>query len=376
MKQQTAYFISCSEHYNHRFCVVDDYLRSCGYRTTYITSDFDHTTKEPFVCQVPGCVQIHVMPYRKNLSVERILSHRMFARKVYDYLNHLEKEPDVIIALLPPNFLGHYLSRYKKQHPNVKLIFDVFDLWPETFPSNKLGKLLAPFFAVWAWLRDHSLPGADWVITECDYFRQRLGLEDKKASTIYLCQDPLEEEGKPQLRNDGIDLCYLGAINNVIGIADICRLIQELTAHIPVTLHIIGTGERLQELVDLATAAGAEVVCHGAIYDQDAKREILDKCHYGLNVINVHACIGLTMKSVDYFRYGLPIISNVPSDTENMIMRYGVGIQLDSGCAEKIIRTSINENLQMRRNVCNLFADTFARPVIEQAYKDLLETIL
>lgn len=377
MKKQTALFISCSEHYHHRFCVVDEFLRSCGYETTYITSDFDHTSKSPFVCQVPGCVQIHALPYKKNLSIARIVSHFLFARDICRYLEKQKEKPDLIIALLPPNFLAHFLARYKKQHPNVKLIFDIFDMWPETFPSNKLGMVLVSFFRVWAWLRDHSLPKADWVITECEYFRRRLGLREEKASTVYLCLDPADIKLETvHLREDAWDLCYLGAINNVIGILEISDLIRNLTKTKPVTLHVIGAGERQQEFMDSVKAAGGDVQYYGTVFDQDKKQAIINQCHFGLNVINGNACIGLTMKSVDYFRCGLPVINNVPADTTDLIHVYRAGVQLDADGIGELVNMTVAENLQMRKNVTRLFNEKFSKAIVYQQYCRLLETIL
>lgn len=377
MSNKTAYFISCSEHYHHRFRIIDECLQSRGYVTTYITSDFDHATKQPFVCEVPGSVQLHAVPYEKNLSIERIVSHFRFAADVYRYLENLEYEPDILVVLLPPNFLGHYLAKYKRNHPRVKLVFDIFDMWPETFPSGRIAKILAPVFSVWAWLRDHSLQTADWVISECEYFRGRLGLADCKSSSIYLCQDPLEEDsGEFGLQENGLSLCYLGAINNVIGISEICRLMQALSNETKVTLHIIGSGEREQEFIDSAAAAGAQVVHYGPIYDPEKKKEIIRKCHYGLNIVNSNACIGLTMKSVDYFRYGLPIISNVPADTELLIKEKKVGIQLDEQCAERILNTSLNEVKIMQENVKKVFLEQFSTSVIKAKYEALLDKLL
>ena len=74
-----AYLISCSDHYSHRMGDWDRALQAFGIPATYLTSDFSHTAKETYSCTVPGCVQLHVRPYRKNLSADRILSHREFA---------------------------------------------------------------------------------------------------------------------------------------------------------------------------------------------------------------------------------------------------------------------------------------------------------
>ena len=86
-----AVLLSCSDHYNHRLYVIDGYLKSQGYETVYYTGDFDHSSKKVFHCSVPGCRQIHVRPYRKNLSLARILSHRDFARLVFQELGRIRR---------------------------------------------------------------------------------------------------------------------------------------------------------------------------------------------------------------------------------------------------------------------------------------------
>lgn len=374
---KSAYLISCSDHYRHRLWTVDATLRELGYTTTYLTSDFDHTEKRTFSCTVPGCVQLHAKPYRKNLSVDRILSHQTFARDVFRYLDALPQEPDVIVALIPPNFLARYLAKYKKKHPAVRLIFDIFDLWPETFPSGRAKKLLAPAFWVWARIRDHSLPAADFVTTECELFRQRLGLDDSRCASVYLCAEPFYGEHLPaQLSEERLDLCYLGAINNVISIPDICSLIEKITTQKPVTLHIIGKGEREQELIAAAKSAGARVEFYGPIYDDQKKQEIMGRCHFGLNIMKASVCVGLTMKSVDYFRYGLPIINNIPADTQELVEGRGIGVQLGEDCAQKLSRLTVSACMQMRQNVSAVFNEQFSKTVIEERYRALLEKVL
>ena len=374
--KKTAYLISCSDHYSHRLHVADTCLRELGYQTAYITSDFDHTAKQAFTCSIPGCIQIHARPYQKNLSVDRILSHMFFARDVFQYLEALPQQPDVIVALLPPNFLAYYGSKYKKKYPDVKLIFDIFDLWPETFPSGRAKKLLAPAFAVWAAVRDWNLDAADFVVAECEMFRQKLKLRPETSRTVWLCAESVKTENPgPVLRQDRLELCYLGAINNVISIPDICALIRELTAEKPVVLHIIGKGEREREFVDEAKASGAEVIFHGPVYDEAQKLAIMNRCHFGINIMKSSVCVGLTMKSVDYFRFGLPIINNIPADTQKLVEEEGVGIQLDDSCAKKILRTGLTEFIQMRRNVSKVFAERFLRAGIERQYIDLLHDV-
>ncbi len=372
-----AVCISCSDHYDHRLHVAADCLRAKGYEVTYITSDFDHTAKEVFTCKIDGCVQIPARPYRKNLSIDRILSHRNFARDVFRYLESQPQQPDVLVVLLPPNFLAHYGSKYKKRHPQVKLIFDIFDLWPETFPGGKVKKLLAPVFNIWAALRDRNLHKADFVTTECEMFRQKLSLPAETSQSIWLCAEPLSvEKPAPQLSDDRLELCYLGAINNVISIPDICRLIKALSAKKPVTLHIIGKGERQQEFIDEATAAGAEVIFHGAVYDESEKLAIMNRCHFGLNIMKASVCVGLTMKSVDYFRFGLPIINNIPADTAQLVETWQAGVNVTPEAIQLLGAMSREQLLAMRKNVCKMFCEAFEKSIVLASYCRILDKIL
>lgn len=374
--KKTAYLISCSNHYNHRLFVMDDYLRSRGYETIYLTSDFDHTSKTVFRCEVNGCIQLKAKPYKKNLSLDRILSHRRFARDAFRYLEKLPYTPDVVVVLLPPNSLSSYAAQYKKRHPKVKLIFDIFDLWPESFPSNRMKKLLAPVFALWAWIRDRSLSAADFVTTECALFHQRLGLQPDRSGVVYLCAKPLQiPRAEPKLAEDVLELCYLGAINNVVSISDICILLSQLSAMRPVKLHIIGAGEHQQELIDCAKASGADVVFYGAVYDDKRKQDIMSRCHFGLNIMKSSVCVGLTMKSVEYFRHGLPIINNIPADAEAFVQEKNVGIQLDENTAHKILAMTRQDALQMRNDVSDLLAQQFSYEVIFKRIGELLDDI-
>ena len=377
MAPKTAYLITCSDHYKFRLDVIDESLKAVGFQTTYLTSNFDHDTKSVFVSKVEGAVQIPVRPYQKNLSADRILNHREFSKKAFAYLESLEKEPDLLLVHIPPNFLAHYAAKYKKRHPKVKLVFDIFDLWPETFPGGLAKKVLAPVFAVWGALRDRNLGIADFVITECEMFREKLGLDSAKSGTIWQCAPALTvEKTQPQLRDDALVLCYLGSINNLISIPDICGLIKELSAKKKVVLHIIGKGETQQLFVDEATAAGAEVIFHGAIYDEAEKLAIMNQCHLGLNIMKSSVCVGLTMKSVDYFRFGLPIVNNIPGDTRQLVEEKGIGVQLQDGCAEALLALTNEDCMAMRARVNTMFAQGFEKSVILKKYCGVFEKYL
>lgn len=99
-----------------------------------ISSDFSHRKKKKIHNEMSD-LDINVKEYKKNLSIDRLISHYQFSKSVYNELVAIQ--PDLIHALVPPNSLSKYLSLYKEKY-NVKLIFDIIDLWPETLPVGNI----------------------------------------------------------------------------------------------------------------------------------------------------------------------------------------------------------------------------------------------
>lgn len=361
---KVAVLISCTDHYTDRMYLFADFLKEQGYQIQYVASDFHHVRKEPFICSVEGAKQVHVRPYQKNLSLSRILSHRDFARGVYRFLEAMPQEPALIVAEIPPNFLATYMARYKRRHPNVKLLMDMFDLWPETFPSGKIKKLLAPVFSVWAALRNRGLPFADLVTTECVMYQQVLEphLKRCETQTVYLCRSAIEVV--PQAPSmETLSVCYLGSINNIIDIDGICALLQKCVQHKPVKLHIIGDGENCDRFIRMAQNVGAQVEFHGRIYDREEQQRIFDTCAFGINMMKSSVCIGLTMKSLDYFAAGLPILNSLGGDTYTFVEQYEIGRNVSAETAETVAAaiTSVTpeENLKMRQETLQVFRKYF-----------------
>ena len=137
-----ALIIACfdSYSYNVRTKYVEEYLTDENYKVEFLISDFDHRTKDTYSCQRKNVKYIHVPKYKKNMSICRMISPCIFALKVKKYLNtHIY---DIIYITTPPNFLFYTLKSFKKNH----MIFEIGDLWPETFPNRIRFKIMDLFF--------------------------------------------------------------------------------------------------------------------------------------------------------------------------------------------------------------------------------------
>lgn len=352
--------VSSSYSYLERVELLKAYYESVGYDTTVLLTDFIHSSKSYADWEREGYVLIPTKPYRKNISAARLYSHHKFAKAVAKYLEELDM--DLLHVLLPANSLAKVAGAYKEKHPDTTLCLDVIDLWPETMPISKW-KTAYPFVC-WRKLRDDYLDVADRVYCECELFQRVLGREnDEHFRTLYWIKTEDAMMSKPKLHEDELHLCYLGSINNVIDIDYIVRMCECLSEQKRVILHIVGDGEKREELVERVCETKAEVRYHGLIYDPEKKQEIFDECQFGLNIMKSSVCVGLTMKSLDYFQAGLPIVNNIEGDTKDFIAEYGIGFHGYEVLVDQLPRLKMTDYLSMRENVKRLYQDKFTEEV-------------
>lgn len=370
-----AVLLSCFNYYDIRMKFVERFFGDAGYEVTYLISDFDHISKSPFAVERPGTILVNATPYQKNLSVQRMRSHFVWAKDVFREVEKLR--PDLLYVMLPPNSLARHAARYRRRNKTSKLVFDIYDLWPETYPLSQNALFKVPF-GIWRRMRDRYLGASDLIITECDLFQQRLinVLGSHPTETMYPALEDVLLNFRIVWDEEQVHLAYLGSINNIIDIPLIADLIRCISKFKKVTLHIIGSGESKENFVRAAGNAGATIIDHGAIYDSDEKQLILNQCRFGLNIMKETVCVGLTMKSLDYFRAGIPIISNIKHDTKHIIEDNQAGYHLGHGetnaIANEIISLTRANRLAMGNNARTVFVSKFSKAAIELRLAKLL----
>lgn len=343
--------VNCFDTYEHRVDLLYKIFTESGYNVEVLTSDFKHIEKKKRADKKDGFRFFHAMSYRKNISINRLYSHKKLSEDIFDYVEKKAADIDLLWVLVPPNSVVKDAAKIKRENPSIKLVFDLIDLWPETMPIGKIKKFWP--FSIWQKLRDDNLKLADYVVTECDIFKQKLEniLHGIKTETLYLARPLGKYKPKLNLPEDKVSLCYLGSMNNIIDIDTIVNIVQDFQKIKPVEIHVIGTGEKKDELIKRLQKAAAEVVYHGVVYDREDKQKIFDRCHYGLNIMKDSVCVGLTMKSMDYLEFGLPIINNIYGDTWDAVSKYGFGINyeektvlVESKCDYRIAARTFFEN--------------------------------
>ena len=387
--------VNCFDTYEDRVLLLQSYFLKRGHTVRVVTSDYRHFRKSYRTDRPEGFIFIHAKRYKKNLSVKRLISHEGFAKDAVSKVRKLR--PDLLWVLAPPNSIIKSSVSYSRSNPDMRLVVDVIDMWPETMPVGRLK--FTPPFQIWKALRDRYIDKADLVVTECELYKKVLSgrCDRAKLKTLYLAKRVSEPEseyikdmdsaretmqtedadcvsGKQAPPSDRWELCYLGSMNNIIDTECIGDIIRALPKRPKKTLiHLIGDGEKKAELTRTCTEAGGQVVFHGKIYDAVEKRKIFDTCHYGLNIMKNSVFVGLTMKSLDYFSGGLPIINNIEGDTYYFVEKRNIGINFRR---EKVLsEEELSKYMEMRRCVRTLFKEKFTVECFEKRLDEILKPL-
>jgi hypothetical protein len=130
---KTALIFDCYDDYNIRIQYIQKAMIRAGYTVHIFFSDFDHYSKSYVTKKRDSIEYLHAREYTKNLSYARIHSHQVFAKtcvkKAEEY-----KDVSLVYVMVPPDSMCKEFAQYKQEHPGVKLMYDLCDMWPESLP--------------------------------------------------------------------------------------------------------------------------------------------------------------------------------------------------------------------------------------------------
>lgn len=360
--------VTCFESNEERSLFVCEALEKRGYQVEAITSDFSHIRKSKRDRIPTKFTAIRTRPYLKNLSISRMLSHKIFAKDAFEAVERFD--PDLIWLMAPANSLIYEARKYKQNHPEKKLIIDIIDMWPESLPLP-IRKDLFPL-NLWRDVRSRNIGCCDILVSECDLYKEILKEEYKgRIETIRWARNAEAIKTRLQAPDETLSLCYLGSINNIIDTQKIKNIIQKI--EMPVLLHVIGEGESKDSFL-----AAMKEVCtveyHGAIRDEERKKQIFEKCHSGINIYKDGLYIGLTVKCIDYFEHGLPIINNIKGDTWSFVEKYDAGVNVSEHT-----RIDGRKLIELRKNnyrIYDLYNENLTKEVFADKCLKVIDEVL
>ena len=286
-----------------------------------ITSKFDHITKKQRTTQEydlrTKITLLDEPTYKKNVCLQRFVSHKSFGKQVKKYLASRQK-PDVIYCAVPSLDCAYYAAQYAQKH-NIKFIIDVQDLWPEAFKMVfKLPVVSDLLFYPMMKKADYIYSCADKIVGVSKTYCERAKKVNKKGAEcipVFLGTkldlfDKYVQENKIERNDDKFILGYCGTLGHSYDIKCVLDAMIHLrnNGHDNISLWVMGDGPLKNDFEKYASDNQLDVVFYGRV-PYPKMCGLLASCDVCVNPITKGAAQSIINKHGDYAASGLPVIS-------------------------------------------------------------------
>lgn len=371
---------------NNRFNYLTDFLaKDPMLSVELVTSNFYHTRKikRNTIEKSYKLTLLEEPKYKDNVSLKRFLSHYVFGQNVKRYLKR-RKKPDVIYCAIPSLNVAYNISKYAKQH-DIKLIFDIQDLWPEAFqmvlPNFRAIKYL---FYPFTYLQEYSYKSANGLVAVSKtYLNHALKINDSVSDgrCVFLGTD-LEKFDNLVIteknKHDEIIISYIGTLGHSYDIKLVVDAVKIASKSYSLKFLVMGDGPLKNEFENYAIQQQINFEFTGNLpYDQMVN--LLVNSDMAVNPINSKSAASIINKVCDYSAAGLPILNTQQSqEYRALVENYNIGFNCSSDdandLAEKISLLSKNHLLrkQMGKNSRKLAEEKFNRNKTYYEIKELI----
>lgn len=322
---------------NSRFAYLAE-LFSVEYDTHLLTSSFHHSGKRQKE-ESPSTGSYHLgyiyePGYRKNVSLRRLYSHKVFGKSLRKKLKELGKI-DLIYCAIPSIDAAWDSLTYAKDN-DIPFVLDVQDLWPEAFqmviPNEKLSRALFSFMSKKA---NFIYEMADYVVAVSETYINRANScrKSNEGAAVYLGTDKttfdvLLKENQPFKAAGEFWVTYVGTLGHSYDIQvviDAMHLLKERNYN-NIAFHIIGDGPLKERFMNYAISKNVNAIFHGRLSYPKAVG-YLGVSDVAVNPIVPKSPASIINKHGDYAMAGLPVVSTQNSaEYINLLRQYNAGI--------------------------------------------------
>lgn len=307
-----------------RYWLMAEAFRKAGHEVTLWTSDFNHTTKCKRLVAGNGergmAIRfIPTIPYYKNVSIRRIVSHIVYAirwwregSELKDRCSGRDGKPDVIILSTPPICTG-LAALYFKKRCGAKVVLDIMDLWPETFERVAPKWVLKPM----KWLADFIRSKADLVTSVAKAYPGETfyhGIKEVRSKEV-------RSEGSNIRTDRGLGVVYIGNLGVTYDLKTVIEAVGKIEG---AKLKIAGEGVQAPMIAEKVAESKGKIEYLGYLGKAEMEK-LLKESDIGIIPMAPESCVGVPYKFADYAASGLAIVSSLGGESAEMMKKYGAG---------------------------------------------------
>lgn len=382
--------------------ILSEMLANRGHSVTWFTSDFSHQEKRrirngPCSEMLGENYEIYLLhadtTYQSHVSFSRWRYFKELAVAFKQEAEHREK-PDIIFCGLPSVDFAREAVAYGKRH-KVPVVIDVRDLWPDVI-WDVVKRPLRPLVRLITKGIDNKvryiMQNADVIIGSCSvvlpWIKQKGRSENVLDHVVYMGYDkkrvaPAElEEARDFWKQQGIDekipnIVFFGNIGRVV---DYKTILEGMPFLADKTFRIImcGDGDKKEEY-ERKTRDYDNIIYPGYI-TQSQIEALMEISVAGLVPYNMNVFFeGVPNKPIEYLAGGLPVLSSITGELEDLLKENEVGFTYRNGVefAERV-KTLLQEreHLQiMNENAKRLFEERFSAQKVYGELCDFMEKV-
>lgn len=372
---------------NSRFAYIAD-MFSKDHDVELVGSAFSHETKKKRICDTARfsykVTLIEEPGYRKNISVQRFLSHRVWGKNVYEYIKG-RKKPDVVYCAIPSLTAAALVGRYCNEN-GIRFIVDVQDLWPESFQMALDIPIISDIaFAPFKRTVDKAYASADAIVAVSQTFVDRVcqvNSRAKESVSVFIGTDLStfdENAAKHGLarEDDEFWIAYCGSLSDSYDIPCVIDAVKQIN-NPKVKLVIMGSGYLAPKFQEYAQQAGIRAEFKGYV-NYPEMCGLLSACDVTVNPIKGKSVASIINKHADYAACGLPVINTQESpEYRKLVSDYNMGFNCKNGdaadVAEKMKKLMNDAELRkkMGKNARRCAEEKFDRA---KSYQEILNCL-
>ena len=378
-----------------------------GHRVELWTSAFDHVShehiyKESRLEDVGDRISIQFIKgcgYPDDHSLKRYFHNRQTGREFLRLANERDELPDIIFAPVPIPELAEAAVRFATQR-NIPIIVDIRDLWPDVYLTmlpevfHPLGKILLYFeyrragfifknaSCITAVSETYLKRGLDYAqrsprITDRTY---PLGSMDT-TNLSKTCSDDVAESilHKYNIDRDHFIVTYVGTFSRFIDIQNILNAAEQLLDKKDLRIFIVGTGEHGDAFANRAKRL-PNVTMTGWLNAQEVQA-ILERTKVGLAAYAKDAIMSLPNKPFEYMAAGIPLLSSLKGELEQLIQENNIGRNYEAGNPASLAKEirwfydNPHEVQLMGKRALELFSTKFRSDIVYEDFSKYLEYV-
>ncbi|NHN29407.1 glycosyltransferase family 4 protein [Paenibacillus agricola] len=336
----------------NRFRYIAEELARLGHEVELVTSNYSHAEKS-FRQHENGRWIGPSLPYRltlieergysRNVSLERIRSHRCFERNLRLYLERKEQTEHVVYAAYPLMGAARMAGSYAKRL-GIPFILDIQDIWPESInsvlklPEPWLKLLVSPFTTY----ANQVYKLADYIVGVSDTYVARGKTANQNAKAYHClfigadqayfdacaCREIAVEKPLGQFW-----VTYIGTLSHSYDIETVIKAVSllERTGYENVVLNIFGSGPHEARFKELAEQLQAPVRFMGHHSYEDMVPYLV-RSDVAANAIAKGALASVTNKIGDFLFAGLPMINSCENkEVMDLVANSNIGFNYKPG---------------------------------------------